>query len=132
MLVFFQIFFITARSSSLACSKFPESKKAKRGMWTWHGQALLLSPELLSPELKAQSSLLPLAMLLGSWIALLIELSPWGLHSECIFSSYMQKYLPNPRNWKTHHRGTVMFHLESKNYPLLPQCPAPDRTCAPP
>lgn len=31
----------------------------------------------------AQSSLLPLAMLLGSWIALRIELSPWALHSEC-------------------------------------------------
>lgn len=27
MLVFFQIFFITARSSSLACSRFPESRK---------------------------------------------------------------------------------------------------------
>lgn len=31
MLVFFQIFLITARSSSLACSRFPEFKKQEGG-----------------------------------------------------------------------------------------------------
>lgn len=39
----------------------------------------------------AQSSLLPLAMLLCSWITLLIELSPWALHSECqVFFLYAE------------------------------------------
>lgn len=43
MLVFFQIFFITARSSSLACSRFPESRKQEGNTSLGVSLAALLS-----------------------------------------------------------------------------------------